>query len=268
MNLPFGMRSTSLCHNPPLRMFLTLPSWCCTLSTEWSDRGAQCSWASTATVLVLPLVLPATLKELISRAMIRWAQDQIQDAELVRMMFNLLRGMVRQHRGAAAGVRRTYTISQASVATPSSLLAALGQIRCLLSVRDGAGGGATHDPTGWGGSFPSRASLQRRQFWNPSHIKTSGFPILISLLLGYMLIKQSPSITSETRQWATWGEGPWPESRKESWKKQIFSLNLIKIVPGKQWKIQRKGQCVQPNMRETFWAPKILTGNLLRLPFE
>ena len=44
-----------------------------------------------ATVLVLPLVLPATLKELISQTMIRWAQeDQIQDAELVRMMFTLL----------------------------------------------------------------------------------------------------------------------------------------------------------------------------------
>ena len=87
---------------------------------------------------MLPLVLPATLKELISQTMIRWAQeDQIQDAELVRMMFNLLRRQYDSIGELLQALRKTYTISQASVSDTISLLAALGQIRCLLSVRMG-----------------------------------------------------------------------------------------------------------------------------------
>ncbi|KAJ8780551.1 hypothetical protein J1605_011466 [Eschrichtius robustus] len=92
----------------------------------------------TAAVLVLPLVLLATLKELISQTMICWAQeDQIQDAELVRMMFSLLRRQYDSIGELLQALRKTYTISQVSVSDTISLLAALGQIRCLLSVRMG-----------------------------------------------------------------------------------------------------------------------------------
>lgn len=70
--------------------------------------------------------------------MIRWAQeDQIQDAELVRMMFNLLRRQYDSIGELLQALRKTYTISQTSVSDTISLLAALGQIRCLLSVRMG-----------------------------------------------------------------------------------------------------------------------------------
>lgn len=94
--------------------------------------------AMPATVLVLLIVPVATLKELISQTMIRWAQeDQIQDAELVRMMFNLLRRQYDSIGELLQALRKTYTISQASVGDTINLLAALGQIRCLLSVRMG-----------------------------------------------------------------------------------------------------------------------------------
>uniref|UniRef100_A0A2K6G8I3 Ryanodine receptor 3 n=1 Tax=Propithecus coquereli TaxID=379532 RepID=A0A2K6G8I3_PROCO len=81
---------------------------------------------------------PTTLKELISQTMIRWAQeDQIQDAELVRMMFNLLRRQYDSIGELLQALRKTYTISQVSVSDTINLLAALGQIRSLLSVRMG-----------------------------------------------------------------------------------------------------------------------------------
>ncbi|KFO32898.1 Ryanodine receptor 3 [Fukomys damarensis] len=81
---------------------------------------------------------PATLKELVSQTMIRWAQeDQIQDAELVRMMFSLLRRQYDSIGELLQALRKTYTISQASVSDTINLLAALGQIRSLLSVRMG-----------------------------------------------------------------------------------------------------------------------------------
>uniref|UniRef100_A0A8I3Q8Q6 Ryanodine receptor 3 n=1 Tax=Canis lupus familiaris TaxID=9615 RepID=A0A8I3Q8Q6_CANLF len=81
---------------------------------------------------------PTTLKELISQTMIRWAQeDQIQDAELVRMMFTLLQRQYDSIGELLQALRKTYTISQASVSDTINLLAALGQIRCLLSVRMG-----------------------------------------------------------------------------------------------------------------------------------
>ncbi|EDL27848.1 mCG131207 [Mus musculus] len=81
---------------------------------------------------------PTTLKELVSQTMIRWAQEnQIQDAELVRMMFNLLRRQYDSIGELLQALRKTYTISQASVNDTINLLAALGQIRSLLSVRMG-----------------------------------------------------------------------------------------------------------------------------------
>nr|XP_040130259.1 ryanodine receptor 3 isoform X1 [Ictidomys tridecemlineatus] len=81
---------------------------------------------------------PTTLKELVSQTMIRWAQEnQIQDAELVRMMFNLLRRQYDSIGELLQALRKTYTISQASVSDTINLLAALGQIRSLLSVRMG-----------------------------------------------------------------------------------------------------------------------------------
>uniref|UniRef100_A0A8I3QWD6 Ryanodine receptor 3 n=1 Tax=Canis lupus familiaris TaxID=9615 RepID=A0A8I3QWD6_CANLF len=104
---------------------------------EEEEEEEDTSWTGKL-LLVLPLVLPATLKELISQTMIRWAQeDQIQDAELVRMMFTLLQRQYDSIGELLQALRKTYTISQASVSDTINLLAALGQIRCLLSVRMG-----------------------------------------------------------------------------------------------------------------------------------
>ncbi|XP_044515975.1 ryanodine receptor 3 [Gracilinanus agilis] len=81
---------------------------------------------------------PTTLKELISQTMVCWAQeDQIQNPELVRIMFNLLRRQYDSIGELLQAMRKTYTISHASVEDTINLLAALGQIRSLLSVRMG-----------------------------------------------------------------------------------------------------------------------------------
>ncbi|NXL44145.1 RYR3 protein, partial [Podilymbus podiceps] len=80
----------------------------------------------------------ATLKELISQTMVRWAQeDQIQDPELVRIMYTLLRRQYDSIGELLQALRKAYTISAASVKDTINLLAALGQIRSLLSVRMG-----------------------------------------------------------------------------------------------------------------------------------
>lgn len=80
----------------------------------------------------------ANLKELISQTITSWAQEShIQDPELVRVMFSLLR---RQYDGIGEllrAMKKTYTISAASVQDAINLLASLGQIRSLLSVRMG-----------------------------------------------------------------------------------------------------------------------------------
>ncbi|KAL0164669.1 hypothetical protein M9458_040422, partial [Cirrhinus mrigala] len=69
------------------------------------------------------------LKELISQTMVTWAQEcKIQDPALVRSMFSLLRRQA---------LRKSYTISAKSVGDAINLLASLGQIRSLLSVRMG-----------------------------------------------------------------------------------------------------------------------------------
>uniref|UniRef100_A0A8D3BQL3 Ryanodine receptor 2 n=1 Tax=Scophthalmus maximus TaxID=52904 RepID=A0A8D3BQL3_SCOMX len=81
---------------------------------------------------------PSTLQQLISDTMVRWAQESvIEDPELVRAMFVLLH---RQYDGIGGQVRalpKTYTINSVSVEDTINLLAALGQIRSLLSVRMG-----------------------------------------------------------------------------------------------------------------------------------
>uniref|UniRef100_A0A8B9HRZ5 Ryanodine receptor 3 n=1 Tax=Astyanax mexicanus TaxID=7994 RepID=A0A8B9HRZ5_ASTMX len=81
---------------------------------------------------------PTNLKELISQTMVSWAQEcTIQDPELVRIMFSLLR---RQYDGIGEllrAMRKSYTISEKSVQDAINLLASLGQIRSLLSVRMG-----------------------------------------------------------------------------------------------------------------------------------
>ncbi|XP_066532570.1 ryanodine receptor 3 [Hoplias malabaricus] len=81
---------------------------------------------------------PTNLKELISQTMVSWAQEcTIQDPELVRSMFSLLR---RQYDGIGEllrAMRKSYTISEKSVQDAINLLASLGQIRSLLSVRMG-----------------------------------------------------------------------------------------------------------------------------------
>ncbi|XP_056620483.1 ryanodine receptor 3 [Triplophysa dalaica] len=81
---------------------------------------------------------PTNLKELISQTMVSWAQEcKIQDPVLVRSMFSLLR---RQYDGVGEllrALRKSYTISTMSVGDAINLLASLGQIRSLLSVRMG-----------------------------------------------------------------------------------------------------------------------------------
>uniref|UniRef100_A0A8C9RP23 Ryanodine receptor 2 n=1 Tax=Scleropages formosus TaxID=113540 RepID=A0A8C9RP23_SCLFO len=81
---------------------------------------------------------PTTLQQLISETMVRWAQESvIEDPELVRAMFVLLH---RQYDGIGGQVRalpKTYTINSVSVEDTINLLASLGQIRSLLSVRMG-----------------------------------------------------------------------------------------------------------------------------------
>uniref|UniRef100_A0A4W3JLJ5 Ryanodine receptor 2 n=1 Tax=Callorhinchus milii TaxID=7868 RepID=A0A4W3JLJ5_CALMI len=81
---------------------------------------------------------PTTLQQLISETMVRWAQESvIEDPELVRAMFVLLH---RQYDGIGELVRalpKSYTINGVSVEDTINLLASLGQIRSLLSVRMG-----------------------------------------------------------------------------------------------------------------------------------
>ncbi|MEJ1284490.1 hypothetical protein NN561_015475 [Cricetulus griseus] len=80
----------------------------------------------------------SSLQQLISETMVRWAQESvIEDPELVRAMFVLLH---RQYDGIGGLVRalpKTYTINGVSVEDTINLLASLGQIRSLLSVRMG-----------------------------------------------------------------------------------------------------------------------------------
>lgn len=85
-----------------------------------------------------PLHLTANLKELISQTMVSWTQEcHIQDPTLVRMMFSLLRRQYDSIGELRRAMRKTYTISAASVQDTIHLLASLGQIRSLLSVRMG-----------------------------------------------------------------------------------------------------------------------------------
>ncbi|XP_053093312.1 ryanodine receptor 3 isoform X2 [Pangasianodon hypophthalmus] len=82
--------------------------------------------------------IPSSLKELISQTMVSWAQEShIQDPELVRAMFSLLRRQYDSIGELLRAMRKSYTISAASVHDTIHLLASLGQIRSLLSVRMG-----------------------------------------------------------------------------------------------------------------------------------
>uniref|UniRef100_A0A4W5NQE2 Ryanodine receptor 3 n=1 Tax=Hucho hucho TaxID=62062 RepID=A0A4W5NQE2_9TELE len=79
---------------------------------------------------------PSNLKELISQTMVSWAQEcHIQDPELVRVMFSLLRRQYDSIGELLRAMRKSYTISAASIQDTINLLASLGQIRSLLSVR-------------------------------------------------------------------------------------------------------------------------------------
>uniref|UniRef100_A0A3Q3W1X0 Uncharacterized protein n=2 Tax=Percomorphaceae TaxID=1489872 RepID=A0A3Q3W1X0_MOLML len=81
---------------------------------------------------------PSNLKELISQTMVSWAQEcHIQDPQLVRKMFSLLRRQYDSIGELLRAMRKTYTISATSVQDTINLLASLGQIRSLLSVRMG-----------------------------------------------------------------------------------------------------------------------------------
>ncbi|KAM5301819.1 ryanodine receptor 2 isoform 4-T4 [Glossophaga mutica] len=80
----------------------------------------------------------STLQQLISETMVRWAQESvIEDPELVRAMFVLLHRQYDGIGGLARALPKTYTISAVSVEDTINLLASLGQIRSLLSVRMG-----------------------------------------------------------------------------------------------------------------------------------
>lgn len=76
---------------------------------------------------------------LISELMVRWAQEsEMDDPELVRAIFSLLHRQYEGLGGQMSGpLSRAYTINQASVEDTMALLASLGQIRSLLSVRMG-----------------------------------------------------------------------------------------------------------------------------------
>lgn len=70
--------------------------------------------------------------------MVRWAQESvIEDPELVRAMFVLLHRQYDGIGGLVQALPKTYTISAVSVEDTINLLASLGQIRSLLSVRMG-----------------------------------------------------------------------------------------------------------------------------------
>lgn len=89
-------------------------------------------------ILFYLISFPANLKELISQTMVCWAQEShIQDPQLVRKMFSLLRRQYDSIGELLRAMRKTYTISAASVQDTINLLASLGQIRSLLSVRMG-----------------------------------------------------------------------------------------------------------------------------------
>ncbi|XP_061915089.1 ryanodine receptor 2-like isoform X1 [Entelurus aequoreus] len=82
---------------------------------------------------------PKWLMLYISATMLRWAAEtEMEDPGLVRAVFSLLH---RQYEGVggqmAAPLAKAYSISQASVEDTMTLLASLGQIRSLLSVRMG-----------------------------------------------------------------------------------------------------------------------------------
>ncbi|EPQ17120.1 Ryanodine receptor 2 [Myotis brandtii] len=80
----------------------------------------------------------STLQQLISETMVRWAQESvIEDPELVRAMFVLLHRQYDGIGGLVQALPKTYTISAVSVEDTINLLASLGQIRSLLSVRMG-----------------------------------------------------------------------------------------------------------------------------------
>ncbi|XP_034536962.1 ryanodine receptor 2 [Notolabrus celidotus] len=80
-----------------------------------------------------------SLKQLISKTMVHWAQEtEIEDPELVRAVFTLLHRQYQGLEGQIAGpLCRAYTISQTSIEDTMALLSSLSQIRSLLSVRMG-----------------------------------------------------------------------------------------------------------------------------------
>lgn len=111
---------------------------CCAITSNSKAELISCLCKMIHFLDVSFLTCPANLKELISQTITTWAQDShIQDPELVRVMFSLLR---RQYDGIGEllrAMKKSYTISAASVQDAINLLASLGQIRSLLSVRMG-----------------------------------------------------------------------------------------------------------------------------------
>uniref|UniRef100_A0A668AN21 Uncharacterized protein n=1 Tax=Myripristis murdjan TaxID=586833 RepID=A0A668AN21_9TELE len=106
--------------------------------SDFTIRGRLLSLVEKVTYLKRKMSGSRPMIQLISETMVRWAQESvIEDPELVRAMFVLLH---RQYDGIGGQVRalpKTYTINCVSVEDTIKLLAALGQIRSLLSVRMG-----------------------------------------------------------------------------------------------------------------------------------
>uniref|UniRef100_H3C4X6 Ryanodine receptor 2b (cardiac) n=1 Tax=Tetraodon nigroviridis TaxID=99883 RepID=H3C4X6_TETNG len=83
-------------------------------------------------------VASKTLKHLVSKTLVHWSQEKMQDPELVRAVFSLLHCQYQGLGGQMAGpLSRTYTISHTSVDDTMALLSSLSQIRSLLCVRMG-----------------------------------------------------------------------------------------------------------------------------------
>ncbi|XP_072425167.1 ryanodine receptor 3 isoform X3 [Chiloscyllium punctatum] len=81
---------------------------------------------------------PTNLTQLISQTIVHWSQESyIQDPELIKTMFSLLRRQYDAVGELLQAMRKAYTISAASVQETVSLLVSLGRIRSLLSVRMG-----------------------------------------------------------------------------------------------------------------------------------
>ncbi|KAL7873480.1 hypothetical protein AOLI_G00125510 [Acnodon oligacanthus] len=145
---PCPVRGTPSSTGPARPDLTGVPKEYWDLKQVFSKEEAQHSLTSTdlfisiaqLSSMVTPVFVftASNLKELVSQTMVSWAQEShIQDPQLVRMMFSLLRRQYDSIGELLRAMRKSYSISAASVHDTINLLASLGQIRSLLSVRMG-----------------------------------------------------------------------------------------------------------------------------------